>query len=231
MRPIERGNTPTDNAGSPRRFQEYQNARGDLIDRLGEYCSYCEMHLDASLAVEHVQPKSLNVDLELEWNNFLLGCSNCNSTKKDKSINLDDYYWPDRDNTYRAFEYSKGGFVSVSSSLTEPERQRARATIELTGLDKISLNNLHRSDRRQINRREAWDIAERSLKNLNQRDSLEMREQIVETAIAKGFWSIWMTVFRDDPDMLDRFINAFPGTCKNCFDLQGKPTSRPGGML
>jgi uncharacterized protein (TIGR02646 family) len=231
MRPVERGELPTDNASQPKQFSQYQDARGDLIDRLGEYCSYCEMHLDASLAVEHVQPKALNEALKLDWNNFLLGCPSCNSTKNDKLVNLDDYYWPDLDNTYRVFEYSKGGLVRVNLSLTEEKKQRAQKTIELTGLDKLSPNNLQRSDRRQSNRREAWDIAERSLANLKKRNSPEMRDQIVETAKAKGFWSVWMTVFQDEVDMLKQFIATFPGTCTNCFDPQGKPISRSRGML
>jgi len=45
-----------------------------------------------------------------------------------------------------------------------------------------------------------------------------MREQIVLTATGHAYWSIWMTVFNDDPDMLQRLINAFPGTCADCFD-------------
>lgn len=58
MRPIDRGMCPKDITGNIKKFSKYQDARGDLIDKLGEYCSYCEMQLDASLAVEHVQPKS-----------------------------------------------------------------------------------------------------------------------------------------------------------------------------
>ena len=45
-----------------------------------------------------------------------------------------------------------------------------------------------------------------------------MREQILETATGHAYWSIWMTVFEDDPDMRCRFIEAFPGTDKTCFD-------------
>ncbi len=40
MRPIERGDLPIDENGTPKIFSRYQDARGDLIDRLGEYCSY-----------------------------------------------------------------------------------------------------------------------------------------------------------------------------------------------
>ena len=48
MRPIERGEIPTDAQGQPKVFRQYKHARRDLIDRLGEYCSYCEMHLGLS---------------------------------------------------------------------------------------------------------------------------------------------------------------------------------------
>jgi hypothetical protein len=39
-----------------------------------------------------------------------------------------------------------------------------------------------------------------------------MKDQIIDTVKAKGFWSVWMTVFSDDADMLDRLMVAFPGT-------------------
>ena len=97
MRPVARGTHPTDAAGNKKAWTEYSQSRGDLIDRIGEYCSFCEMHLDASLAVEHIQPKSLYPNLALEWDNFLLACTNCNSTKGDRDIKLNDYFWPHLD--------------------------------------------------------------------------------------------------------------------------------------
>jgi hypothetical protein len=45
------------------------------------------MRLEASLAVEHVLPKKpegvteIIKSRELDWENFLLACTNCNSTK------------------------------------------------------------------------------------------------------------------------------------------------------
>ncbi|MDY6805035.1 MAG: HNH endonuclease [Cyanobacteriota bacterium] len=231
MRPIERGNLPVDNKNKPKVFSKYQDAKGDLIDRLGAYCSYCERRIDASLAVEHKQPKTKNPDLELSWDNFLLGCANCNSTKKDKDVRLDDYYWPDRDNTIRAFEYLQGGILQVNSNLTNSEKELAIKTLELTGLDKIPKNDSANKDYRWLNRSKAWEKAEWSLRNLRRNDTPEMREQIVETAASRGFFSVWMTVFREDRDMLLRFIDAFPGTCRSCFDGQGQSIARPGGFL
>ncbi len=66
MRPIVKGANPTDENGVEIIFTKYARARRYLIDRIGEYCSYCERKIEANLAVEHVQPKDTNPDLLLE---------------------------------------------------------------------------------------------------------------------------------------------------------------------
>ena len=222
MRPVGRGPRPQAE-GVDIEFKEYPQARAELIERMGEFCSYCEMHLDSSLAVEHVQPKqppgAAAVDhvRALSWNNFLLACTNCNSTKGDTDVDLSQYLWPDRDNTFRALQYSEGGIVSPA--LDGDLKEKAENTIKLTGLDKHPLNDPKASDRRWKNRRETWDVAVRSKKNLEECDCPAMRDQIELTAIGHGYWSIWMTVFKEDPDMLRRFIHAFKGTCTDCFEI------------
>jgi uncharacterized protein (TIGR02646 family) len=107
------------NTNTNKAYKVYKTARRDLIDRLGEYCSYCETRLNASLAVEHVQPKIHHPYLELDWNNFLLACTNCNSTKGSKDVIFDDYYWVDIHNTFMAFQYLEGGKVVPHPKLTK----------------------------------------------------------------------------------------------------------------
>ncbi len=232
MRPIERGDTPQDKNGKTKVFADHANARPDLIDRLGQYCSYCEMRVPTSLAVEHVKPQNHYPSLTLTWSNFLLSCTNCNSIKGSQDINLDDYYWPHRDNTARAIKYLSGGRIQVNTEVLEAaEQERARRTIELTGLNRKFDNNPTASNRRWNNRRETWDIATRSLQRLEEKDYPAMREQIVCSARGNGFWSVWMTVFQDDTDMLKRFIQAFPGTCRACFDADLAKIPRPGGAI
>jgi len=124
MRPVERGPHPTDALGAPVRFSQYAQARSALIDRLGEYCSYCEMHLDASLAVEHIQPKAVSPHLTLAWDNFLLACTNCNATKGDTNVKLADYLWPDRDDTFHALRYGPGGQVRSASGPKKPQADK-----------------------------------------------------------------------------------------------------------
>ncbi|HAI68682.1 MAG TPA: hypothetical protein DCM38_04495 [Gammaproteobacteria bacterium] len=81
-------------------------------------------------------------------------------------------------------------------------------------------------DKRWNHRRQVWDLAQQAKRLLALNDNPDMRKFIVKNAKAHGFWSIWMSLFQDDPDMLNRFIQAFPGTCHQCFDLKAKPIER-----
>lgn len=237
MRPVDRGHIPTDESGNEMEFKTYQDARGKLIGRLGETCSYCEMHLDSGLAVEHIRPKKPDgvgediIERELDWYNFLLACPNCNSTKSNKDVVPDDYFWPDRDNTFRAFTYSEGGIITPSNELSAELQSKANATLKLTGLDKCPPNDSKASDRRWINRRETWDIATRTKGRISGNNDGDFRELIVNSMTSGGYWSIWMTVFRADSDMLQRFIKALPGTATDCFDHNGVPIQRRGGQV
>ncbi|NQZ10169.1 MAG: HNH endonuclease [Algicola sp.] len=232
MRPVERGPTPLNSDGTTKRYAKYANARRDLIARLGEYCSYCGMHLDSSLAVEHIQPKKHYPHLELQWGNYLLACTNCNSTKLDKNPPLDSILWPHLDNTFRAFKYDVAGVVKVAPGLSLALKIKAQATIKLTGLDKKP-NKQDASDRRWLNRREAWQDANAAKADLLIADSPAMRRSIIRGAKAQGYWSIWMTVFSDDTDMLARLLDTtnFVGTAPACFDAQGATVARVGGQV
>ncbi len=70
-------------------------------------------------------------------------------------------------------------------------------------------------------------MAVREKGKLNSRDDEAARETLVELAYAKGYWSIWMTVFENDPNMRKRFIKRFPGTAVECFDESHRPQERP----
>ncbi len=238
MRPIVRGDCPQNGQGNDIQFNQYKNARGELLSRLGEYCSYCEMELDTSLAVEHIRPKkppgaAIEIAARVsDWHNFLLACTNCNSTKSNKEVVLDEYLWPDRDNTYLAIKYSEGGLVDPADYLPPALETKAEETIKLTGLDKKPGANAAASDRRWNNRREAWDKAVRAKSRLARNNTQDFKDQILDTAVDKGYWSIWMTVFSDDADMLQRLITSFSGTCGQCFDANNnyEPIARTGGQ-
>ncbi|MCG8602966.1 MAG: HNH endonuclease, partial [Verrucomicrobiales bacterium] len=130
MRPIDRGEAPGE-------FEEYGDAKEDLVARLGLYCSYCERPILTNLAVEHVRPKSLYPELELSWDNFVLGCVNCNSTKLNRDVVRNDFILPDQDNAFRAYVYTQEGAILISEDLTEEVQEKAGKTLWLTGLNKF----------------------------------------------------------------------------------------------
>ncbi|MDC0708743.1 HNH endonuclease signature motif containing protein [Stigmatella sp. ncwal1] len=84
---MNRGTKPTRtgnrNTEGQIQVEGYGYWRPSLVQRLGEYCSYCEVPLGVNLAVEHKNPKSNpSVDPD-DWGNLLLACTNCNSHKLD----------------------------------------------------------------------------------------------------------------------------------------------------
>ena len=203
MRSVDRGPWPNENDGRRTSFSKYGRAKGPLIERIGEYCSYCERPGD--LHVEHVVPKSVACELETEWSNFLLGCTNCNSRKWDRNNSRLGFMWPDSDDTFGAFLYRSGGRVSVNDRLAQGEHGKASALFGLVGLGGLGT----RTDRRRHKRHQAW---EQAVKVRSLIDDVNSRVLAVDVAVGTGFFSVWMKVFDDDEDMRQRLTNAFPGT-------------------
>lgn len=235
MRPVSKGDSPI--AGD---FTDYRDAYPELQSRIGPYCSYCERRIPANLAVEHIQPKDEDRYPELEgrWDNYLLGCVNCNSTKGARDVILHEIFLPDRDNTFFVFEYTEDGKITVADHLPPADRTRAEILRKLVGLEKRlsevrDENGLIVAVDRVSQRMETWLIALESRAELDASPIDGMRRQIVRTAAAQGYFSVWMKVFSDDPDMRRRFIEeGFPGTARDCFDAGANPVSpRPAGTL
>lgn len=229
MRPVEKG-------ASPRAYQQYKDAQPDLVNCIGDYCSYCERQIETNLAVEHIQPKSRKAALKNSWDNFLLGCVNCNSCKGKKNVSLTDYFFPDTDNTFMAFEYTEDGRVEIKPGLSTNNQTRAQNTISLVGLDREPGHPNRRkrpthTDRRWRKRMEVWQIAQDNLQKLSECDNEIVRDLIVQSAKSRGMFSIWMKVFESDNDMRCRIIQAFTGTSAICFDINGNAVNRPGGKI
>jgi len=216
MRPVDKGDGPSNN-GTPVIFAEYGDARPYLIDRLGDYCSYCENQI-TNPAVEHEQPKSVAPGIERNWYNFLLACVNCNSIKGHHLLNLDDYYWPDIHNTFLLFEYHPLGAVTVKNNLhASVDQNRAERTLELTGLNRYGYGVASVADRRWVKRSQAHGKAEVALTyfvNNNRPDDYIL--SITNTATSTGFWSVWMRVFENEQTVIIALINAFLNTFGNC---------------
>ncbi len=215
-------------------FPDYEDAKPYLLSRLGPFCSYCERRIATNLAVEHIQPKGLPqyAALERRWDNFLLGCVNCNSTKGDKDVLLNQYYLPDRDNTFAAFDYQPDGTVHA-----KPGDRIGKDTLALTGLDK-SIRQTFDDNGKQVamdrvaDRMEVWGIALEAKAELDHGNITA--NAVVVTAIGHGFFSVWMKVFEGDVAtrqlLIDGFngthgYRGFQGTAKDCFDAQTQPVS------
>lgn len=236
MRPVSKGTSP-----EPGDFEDYEDAKPYLLSRLGHFCSYCERRIATNLAVEHIQPKGLPqyAALERNWDNFLLGCVNCNSTKGDKDVPLDKFYLPDRDNTFAAFDYQPDGTVHA-----RPGDQIGWDTLALTGLDK-SIRQTFDDNGKQVamdrvaDRMEVWGIALETKAELDAGNITA--NSVVFTAMGHGFFSVWMKVFEGDVAVRQLLIDGFngthgyrgfPGTPKDCFDSLTLPVSpRPANHL
>lgn len=227
MRPVERGL-------APQVFTSYRDAYPHLVERMGDYCNYCERQIETHLAVEHLQPKDPVPALKNEWSNFLLGCVNCNSSKGDTPVALIDYLWPDSENTMSAFSYSEGGLVNSHGGLTLPLAAKARATLQLAGIDKYPGNPGREptlADLRWKRRLEAWQLAERCRKQIEENDTEQVRSLVIEVAKGRGMYSIFWTVFQGDADIRKRLREAFAGTSHACFDANEELLPRPGGQI
>lgn len=228
MRPVERGPRPLNSDGTPKMYSAYSHARKDLIERIGQYCAYCNQKLPASLAVEHVQPKVLVPHLELEWENFVLGCTNCNSIKGDRPVHLTEFLWPHVHNTHLAIIYTPDGKVHVNDSLPADLQRKAQNVLDLVGLQKYP-NNPTASDRRWINRKEAFVKANTALvlysRAIAKGAANEFEKLLGSWAADNGFFSVWLTVFNNYPAVKKEIIHAFVGTAP-CFDEQAQAINR-----
>ena len=230
MRPIDK----TPDRGS---FLKYEDAQQPLTVQLGEYCSYCERWIASAIHVEHKLPKNDYPAEKLKWTNFLLSCSNCNSGKGHGALILDDFVWPDVDNTFLAFQYDAEGRVVARTGLVNDLDNKVHSTWQMLGFNRHpdrhtpGMQRPTKKDHRWLHRRDAWQLAIRLKNGLAVSDTQERRADIASVAIQRGMFSIWMSVFENDVDIRRRLIAAFPGTAGQCFDAQGRSVFRAGGQL
>lgn len=186
--------------------------KGELIEAIGSYCSYCERPgYSAALDVEHMRDKYTHPKRMFLWRNFLLGCKNCNPVKGNKSIL--NMYFPTISNTYDIFIYDNLGHVSINTTLltTQTEQNKAQRLIDLIGLDRIPGHpNFSKKDTRWSDRKDVYLLAEKYLPKY-QANEIDV-ETVIDLAKAKGFWSIWMSVFSGEAAIIQKLKSDFPGT-------------------
>ncbi|MCI5168719.1 MAG: hypothetical protein D3903_22140 [Candidatus Electrothrix sp. GM3_4] len=225
MRPVDKGM-------SPRVYTDYGKARHELAQRIGYYCSYCEMKVRNCIEVEHILPENQGGE-RLQWSNFLLSCKYCNTIKNDHNNNLTDYLWPDRDNTDLAFTYSEEKAIEPNSNQPQNVQSLALKTIILIGLDRLpsGKNKPTEADTRWISRKEAWDLARKEYTDWLEAPIIQMARSIARASL-NGHYSIWIEVFKDEPLVLNEIDDIYRvhGLYKK-FDADGNRTVRTGATL
>jgi uncharacterized protein (TIGR02646 family) len=222
MKPVERG-------PAPQRYSSYKHAKPALIGRLGCYCSYCEAYdVPANLDVEHIYPKVAHPAHEHRWENFLIACTSCNSKKhahlgsgRQRGL-LKRFLWPHLDNTARAFRYFSDGRVEPSAGLSASQRDLAEKTIAMTG---FLVSPAVASDYAKLAiaysgvdlREQVWREAELTRAEYLTNPTVPRAQFFAMGAAKRGYFSVWMEVFHDRPEVRTELIVAFKAD-PQCFD-------------
>lgn len=220
MRPVLR--TDKFDAGNPTEYNPWGDAKPDLINEIGNFCSYCGKHLTRSaLHVEHIHPKEFKDvngikiynHMKFHWNNFLLACGNCNSIKGTKDTATLNSFLPHTDNLLRFIEVLRGGTLRVKAGVTGTDLARTNAFINLVGLDRYPghLRYSNKDDRWEY-RLIAYKKATRQLQKYTNTPAMVDIENITELAVTSGFFSVWFTVFAAHDSVKSALIKAFKGT-------------------
>ena len=220
MRPVNRGDIPKNEDGTDKIYTKYGQAKDDLRNRLGSFCSYCEMNIDNQPDIEHISPKSKNPELETTWDNFLLACKPCNIIKDNNNQDRMGYVFPDTHNTAFLYEYSMKD-IKVRDDLDNSIKELATATFDLVQLNR-KFDTSGRSDDRAIARLNSWDKAQEAFNDL-----LELPTEpamIRQTARScNGFFSMWIQIFKDYPEVKKAILENINGTALDCYDEDSNP--------
>lgn len=213
MRPVDKS-LYTKNKAT---YKPYGKAKLVLFEAIGSFCSYCERQgFHSALDVEHIKhvEKGKNNPKEVDWDNFLLSCTNCNSCKLTKEII--GILLPHKDNTYELFDYLESGYIKPHPSLSEEKKKQAVALINLLRLDRVQYRKGYNTtvysgnDTLWADRKKVWEIAQLFLIKY-QNGNCDI-ETIKYLALPNGFWSIWMRAFETFPEVQKELINSFKGT-------------------
>jgi|HubBroStandDraft_5_1064220.scaffolds.fasta_scaffold222582_1 uncharacterized protein (TIGR02646 family) len=222
MKPVEKG-------AAPQRYSSYKHAKPALIACLGPHCSYCEAYgAPASLDVEHIYPKDPHPSHEHRWENFLIACTSCNSKKhahlgsgRQRGL-LKRFLWPHLDNTCRAFTYLRDGRIEPAAGLSPSQRTLAEKTIAMTG---FMVNPAVASDYNALAiaysgadlREQLWQEAELTRADYLADPTAARAQFFALSAAKRGYFSVWMEVFHDRPEVRRELIAAFKAD-PQCFD-------------
>lgn len=217
MRPVNKGEAPT------QKFVKYQEAEPYLEERLGTYCSFCELPIKHVPEVEHIEAKAEGGSLT-DWDNLLLSCKYCNTRKstKIKKGEKGQCLWPDEDDTFHPYTYSNGIPQINLEFLAGKDTVYSKSAENLFAL--VNLGNIpspREKDRRFMERNEAYNNALISKDGWVRMKECDEKEIYLDLMIClaknTGFFSTWMEVFKDDETVKYALIKGFRGTRESIF--------------
>ena len=215
MRPVDKSLYTTNQV----QYNPYGDAKPDLIEAIGKYCSYCEREgFRSSLDVEHIEDKSTYPAKKFLWINFLLACKNCNSIKGTNEVDFPNIILPHLDDTFSPFEYLESGYIKIKDDIAEPLRSKVIELIRLIGLDRLPGHQSYSTkDDRWQERKQVWEISKKYyLKYSIGKCDIET---IIDLSKSYGFWSIWMNAFKNFPEVQKELILQFKGTRQTFFNV------------
>jgi len=235
MRPLDKSLK----TGKDRIFKPWNKAKILLVKELGSFCSYCEKPVNrSSLHIDHIFAKGIRLDsgkfkyddLRYDWNNFLLICSNCNSIKSNKDVEVIEPFLPHKNNLVHFIFVGEGGLINIKENLSIINKEKTQKFIDLVGLDREpSHPEYSEFDDRWENRLEAVDKAQRYYKKYTSIPSETDIETIVQLAKSSGYFSVWYYQFINHKEVLESLIHGlnvnhqliipFLGTHKDSFSI------------
>jgi uncharacterized protein (TIGR02646 family) len=229
MRPVDKGNMVE--------LAKYEDAKPDLIARLGEFCCYCEAPASPQqLHIEHIRSQNAHPLLVKLWANLTLACTTCNTYKRHylgdgrQSKMLRRFLWAHLDNTFNAFVYDPNGHVSPQPGLPPNLIAIAQATCDMIGLMRSpavadEYNELGIAYDGVKKRQEAWGIAETALEAYEENPSPKQIQAIADACYKSGYFSVWMRVFRRQTKVRLALIERCKGA-QGCFGADSLPIAR-----
>lgn len=230
MKPVNKGS-------APRIYAAHGDAKADLISQIGQQCSYCEEPgSPQALHVEHIYPKDPHPKRKTNWDNFLIACVTCNSYKNKHLGNKrrrgleKRYLWPHLDNTFSAFLYFDDGRVEINPALSPDVQKFASAIREMTGILRSPAKTkayaaLGSAYDGVSKRKEAWEIVSDYRKEYIKDPTPDGVASIAKRAPKHGYFSIWMKIFEDRPEVRLALIDSFKAD-KCCFDSNTSPVKK-----
>lgn len=223
--------------GVPLEYKPWGDAKPVLAAEIGKYCSYCERYNSLSaLEVEHLHAKDIEDaagvkvynHLKYRWDNFLLACKNCNTTKSKKDIATLSPYLPHENNLLEYIEIDVGGTIKIKAGIAGIELRRTQSFIDLVGLDR------HPGHPDYSNKDDRWDtrlkVYEVALKQFNKYTAVPQAtdiDTIIDLASFTGFFSVWYYTFIGEDDVIEALLRCFTGTAIAFFDAANNYRTLP----